>query len=267
MKKSKFVLVSVFVLIIAVALLILAVQVNAQNQSVEDLTERLKQQGVPVKSITVQSRIPFQIEIVLQSSSDGKNTTLDDLWFAQLARREASLAHRIGVKVDSYRLTFVNTKGEIVTWEQNFLHPSDPSQQSFSSTPSKLDDTATKKAIAERLNLSGMTLDQLDVSSSVLRGDSRQIVTLQLSVPDLESANKALPSFLLSLRPLLDDINAKQGTRIAICRMRLVDRQGRVLLNYIWDLETREETSSSVSGLIQWYPRPRPLSSTPYPGP
>lgn len=257
MKNTKRTLLLVCLGIAAVTLAFLAaIEVNAQNQTVEDLARRLKQRGVAVKTVTVLNRIPFQIEIVIQSTSGGKDPTPNDLWFAQLARREASLAHRLGLPIESYQLTLLNSKGEAISWEKNKLLPTEPSQRETSPTSSKLSNEATAKLVREQLNLGGMSLDALEVSSDTALGDNGQKLFVQLSAPDLERANQSLLPFLASLRPLLDNLNAKQGTRIVICWVRLSDRQGNLLLNYVWDVETREETSTAAPGLIKWYPRP-----------
>jgi hypothetical protein len=254
-------------LVAGVLAFIAVVEVNAQNQTIEDLAQRLKQKGVPVKSATALSRIPFQIEIVLQSSSNGKELTPDDLWYTQLARRETALAHRIGINIANYKLTLLNTKGETINWEKNTLFPNEPSQRAVLLTPSRLSDEATAKLTKEQLDLRGMSLEMLDVFSNTTTGDNGQNLIIHLSVPDLMTANKVLLPFLSSLRPFLDNINTKYGTRIVLCWFRLVDRKGNLLLNYVWDVETREETSLSTPGLIEWYPRPSAPSTIPYPGP
>jgi hypothetical protein len=266
MKNNKRTLLLVCLGIVVIVLVFLtALEVNAQNQTVEDLARRLEQQGVTVKRVTVLNRIPFEIEIAIQSASSGKDATSNDLWFAQLARREASLAHRLGLPIESYQLTWLNSKGEVISWEKNKLLPDEPSQRE-SSPPSKLSNETTAKLLKEQLTLGGMTLDKLEVSSDTTLGNNGQKLVVQLSVPDMEKANQSLLPFLASLRPLLDNMNTKQGTRLVICWVRLLDRQGNLLLNYVWDVETREETSAAAPGLSTWYPQPR-TPRTPYPGP
>ena len=186
-----------------------AIEANAQNQTVEDLAQRLKQQDVPVKAVRVLNRIPFQIEIVIQSSSDEKTTPPNDLWFAQLARKEASLAPRLGLPIESYQLTLVNSKGEVINWQMIRVQPIESSQGGVPSTPSGLSDAATAQLIREKLTLGGMSLTSLEVSSDTTLVNNNQKLVMQLSVPDLTSANQSLLPFLSSLRPLLDNLNAK----------------------------------------------------------
>ncbi len=60
---------------------------------------RLKQQGVSVKQVTTIKRLPYEIEIALQSSSSVKHLSIDDNWFMQLVRREATFAYRISTSL------------------------------------------------------------------------------------------------------------------------------------------------------------------------
>ncbi len=252
--------------VIALAFLA-ANEANAQNQTVDDLLQHLKRQGVPVTSITIQSRIPFQVAVVLQSSSDSTILTTSDLWFAQLARREVSLAKRVGLGISKYKLTWLNTSGQVITWEDNTLGSNHPAQWATPLPPPKLSNDATAQLIRAQMDLRGMTLEVLDIVPNTGMGNNGQNLIMQLSVPDLTAANKAVRSFLSRLPAFLDTLNSKNGTSIVICWVRLNDRQGKLLLNYVWDVETRTETSTKVAGLKPWYPVPPGLSQTPYPGP
>ena len=265
------VLMSLVLVVIAGAFL--TVQINAQNQSAALLFQRLTQKGVPVESVAVASRIPFQIEITLQSSSDSQNVTFDDAWFMQLARREATLAYRLGMRVNSYTLTVLNSTGEKIAWEQNYLYPSDLSQQPVTPVVPRVDDAVAERLVAERLRPGDMSLDMLEVSSDATLADGGQILFIQVSVLDLDVANRSLLTFLDSLFRMLDTINAEEGTHLVLCRLRLVDRQGSILLDYVQDLETHQQQWSAVKGLTnEWYPHPPdetpsapPRTSTPTP--
>ena len=243
----------------------LVAQVNAQNQSIEILAERLREKGVPLSDATLVSRVPVEIELVLQSSSAGKELTPEDIWFAQLARREADLAYRIGIQINSYTLTLINSKGEVLQSEKNTVAARDLSQQTILPTSSQLDDVSTEQLVKEELHLSGMSLDALDVSSDALRGMGQSLV-MQLSAPDVATLNSAIPSLLGDpIRNFLGNFNSKHGTRIVICWIRIKDQQGHLLINYVWDVETRTETSLQAEGTIPWYPVPAPTYQTPTP--
>ena len=102
---------------------VLVFEVRAQEDLVVELTTRLNQLGIPLKSIAVDNRLPFQITITLQSTSMGDRRTGDDAINEYMAYREAMLAHKFGLNLDSFILTLVNQQGEIIDWEQRLPRP------------------------------------------------------------------------------------------------------------------------------------------------
>lgn len=248
------------------------VQVNARGRSVDALARRLQDRGVPIKRVGIVSQTPFQIEITLQSSSDNDELTLDDIWLMQLARREATMAYRLGLRIASYQLTVVNTRGDILSSEQNFLYPTEQSQQMASPAVAKIDNATTEKLILDQLDFSGTTLDSLTVTSDPLSPETDKFLEIQLSVPDIGTANKVLAGFMVALPDKLKAINAEKGSRLVLCHLRLTDRQGNVLLNYVRDLETGDTQWHIAEGITHdWFPSPPQqipgLQLTPTPNP
>ena len=249
---------------IGILLTFLVVRASVQNDMVTDLNERLTQQGVPVQSITVQSRIPFQIEIVLETFSDATRITPEDSWHKHLAFREAALSYRFGFRLHSFTLVLVNAQGETVDWDQTYLHPESPSQQPFLSDPSKLDNDATEQLVLEQLDFYGTTVDELKVSTGAGVRNDVQTLEIRLSAPDLLAANKAIPGFMASLFSLLYDINDEsEATQIAICRVWIVDDTDQILLRYLYDLEVGRHTWGIADGVTKdWFPHPEPEHTT-----
>jgi hypothetical protein len=253
---------------------ILAVRVNAQNQSTEILAQRLREKDVPVKDVTLLSRVPYEIAVTLQSASKGNEFMPEDLWHAALARREVALAHRIGIQVDSYTLTLVNAEGEMIYEGIRYLHGGELTQALPTPAPSQLDDVATEDAVRDGLDLYGMSLDSLNVSSDTLRGMGQSLV-LRLSVLDVNAANGAIPPFLAPghIRDEFRRINSEYGTSVVICWIQIRDQLGNLLVNEVVDVETGEEMSSRVEDILPWYPAPvvhpteTPASSTEAPTP
>jgi hypothetical protein len=234
---------------------LLSVRANAQIQSTGILAERLRNQGVPVKAVEIVNGEPGEVEIILQSTSAGSEFAPEDLWYAQLARREASLAHRIGILLDGYTLTQINMRGEILSSGYHNIASDDPSQQSVASALPQLDDEATGVLIGEELELYGLSIASLDVTSGV-QPDVGQRLIMLLSVPDLEAANQAIPAVLPPISYYLDNINSEHDTNVVICWIRIQDQQGNLLVNYIVDLETGTETWSKADDILAWYPSP-----------
>ncbi len=146
-------------------------QLKAQDQQVMELAERLKQRGVPVKHVIVLSRVPYEIEIALQSSSEDDRLSMEDNWFMQLAQREAVLAYRFAVGLDSYLLKIYNAKGALIYSVQTYLHSRDLSQQLVMPGKPGLNDQETKEIIASKLQLSGLSLDVLEVNPEDSNGN------------------------------------------------------------------------------------------------
>ncbi|HWQ03743.1 MAG TPA: hypothetical protein VN452_00130 [Longilinea sp.] len=253
-----------FIFLLSLAIIVigflgfLTINVKGQDQSATDLSERLKLKGVPIKDIIVTNRLPYQVDIVIQSTSENSALSMDDVWYMQLTRREATLAYRIGMKLNNYTLIVINQKGEKISWEQNFLYPGDLSQNLPPIGQSGLDNTATREILMSKLHFSDMNLDTLRVDSETTPGDYGQIVIIQLSTPSLDTANQHLLPFLGSLSKVLDTINADYGTRVVLCHFRLLDDKGNILLDFVQDVETNQKQWSAIKGLTQeWYSHPQ----------
>lgn len=263
----------VLTVIVVLTFLFLAVQVNAQNQTIDDLTQRLKQRGVPIKSIAIKSRMPFHIEITLQSSGPENSQTLDDTnaWFMLLTEREATLAYQFGMRIDSYILSVINSKGEPISQSQQYLYPTDLNQQLSSARLAKIDNITAQKLISERLRLGEMSIQQLEVISDVLPSSRGQILLLELLVTDPSAANRSLAQFMESLHQTLDTLNTSHGARIILCRLKVVDRYGRILFTFMRDLEvgyTKQAAIPELGGTFIRRGPPTPAPTTaPYPSP
>lgn len=252
------ILVLLFVLSLTIGGATYATQkVSAQNQYTSDLAERLSNRGVPVKNVVTLSQFPYEVEIALQSSSSNEQVSIEDNWFMQLARREATLAYRLGTGLKSFTLTVYNAKGELISSTQTFLYPEDLSQKLTTPDQIKVDNVRAKEIIANQLQLSGLSLDLLDVISENAEGFNGQVLLIQVSAKDLDDANISLPTFLSSLFQMLDTINPKYGTYIVLCHVRLLDQTGVVLLDYVRDLESSTTQWYGVEGLYnEWYSQP-----------
>lgn len=224
-------------------------QVNAQKIQVIDFEERLKNYGVPVKYVTVSSHVPYVVEIALQSSSDNDALALDDNWFMQLARREATLAYRHSKRLKSYTLIVYNTNGDVLYSTETYLYPEDLNQNLPIPEKPSISNQQTEKIVRELLLFGELSPDELTVISDPAAEDSGQILSITLTTKDLNSANYSLPSFLDSLYQLLDSVNEKYNTFIVLCHLRLLDGEGKILLDYVRDLESGHTQWTSASSL------------------
>lgn len=238
------------IVIIGITSLFLTARVNAQNQTIDDLTQRLKQRNIPLKSVAIKSRVPFQVEITLQSLGHATQA-LDDTnaWFILLTEREATLAYRWGTRIDSYVLTLVNDKGEQLSQSQQYLYPNDRNQQLGTPTPAQVDNITAQKLIVERLRTGEMSIQRLEVIPDALLESRGQILLIELLVTDAETANRSLAPFMTSLYQTLDTLNTNQGARIILCRLKVLDRHGRVLFTFMRDLEVGYTKQAAIPEL------------------
>lgn len=232
-------------------------QVQAQGDFVSEITARLAQQNVPVKNIAITTRIPFQVEVGVQSVSIGEKVTPDDPSFINIIIREAiAVRNQFNIKLDTIRITIVNVSGNPIYWSD------EPLLQAISSPlPSTMDNTAVAKLIRNQLPLHGMTLNLLDVSSNI---DGVRILKIQLSAQDVQFANKSVPQFMLDLPELIKKLNSEAGLQIAIYKVDVVDAKSQPLLKYTYDLQLAQENWWQADGMSQdWFPHPPPSSNNP----
>jgi len=260
LSKGRFRLVLVILGAVALSLVYLLARSRAQGDVAAYLDAQLKHQGVPVLSVsTNNSQLPIQadVEIVIQSDREGGKSNAEDLWNVFLAHREATLAYRSGYSIKSYAIILKNPRGENIKEGIGFLYPEFTSQQPFHVPPKIMDNETAKKLIVERMDWRGFALDSLEVITGTGSLADIQMAAVQLSTPDIQQANTTLAQFMFSLKPFFESLNAEDGVRIAIVKLRLIDKQGEVLLDYILDMEIDRTSWFMADGVTTtWFPHP-----------
>ncbi|MDP2859650.1 MAG: hypothetical protein Q8P50_16990, partial [Bacillota bacterium] len=226
-----------------------------QDDIVSDLAARLTQQGVPLKSMRVTSRAPFRLEAIIQSESAGREVAPSDPLFTHAVEREVALARRrYSVGIDWVKVVIVNAQGEAIYWSDVPAKalPDDVA------LPGRLADAQVAELVRSQLPPSELQLQELSVS---LDSNGARVLTIRLSARGIEAANRAIPEFSPRGRlfVLVDKINAEQGARIEICRLDVVDAEGRPLLKYVRDVALAQENWWQAPGVTQdWFPHPLP---------
>ncbi len=247
---------------IIILLLIFSVfRVKAQGDLVNELDARLIQLSVPIKSITLDSRIPFQITIVLQSNSLNEQRTNEDAANEYLTEREAMLAHKFGLSLESYVLILINSKGDTIDWAQQFINNQYTYfNPQFLSTSKKLNNQATKTFLIENLDFKGLILDELKVTTGVGSEKNVQTLSIRLLSQDIQTANNIIPDLIGSLIEGLNKVNQESDySMVALFRLWIVDKTGIILLDYIYDFELGKQTWGMAPGVTtDWFPQPMP---------
>lgn len=253
---------SLFVALALGVILLLGVSafvVRSQDDAISRITQNLNTQKVSLKSVEIKDRILFGIEIAITSTSQ----TGQDMWNVQLAYREAALAYRYGLPVGSVKITVIGTNGKQVDWGESFFSSSDPSRIATPPPPSQIDSTAAKDMLVEQvqnLDLVGMKLESIAIAKSQVAGYEGEKALIQLKANNPEIAKREIPLLVGAMRQFVESLN-KDGASITIYQIKVVDTNGQVLLEYLWDLETRTERSTTASGVEPWYPSPKPTTA------
>jgi hypothetical protein len=239
-------------LVVSASVLIFsATRSRAQSDIITDITKQLIQQGVPVKSIDVEKELPLQIKVTLQSDSESDKVMPDDPLSVQMVHRETALIRKQGFSVDTLTIIILNENGEQIFWLETPINPLNVSEQT-----SKLDDKTTTDLVRAKLETYGLQTDIMQISSDK---SGYQILTLDLSVASLEQAKKALPQFITSLYPFLENFNKENGTQIIIAQVNLSDNNEQLLLKYGLDLQLEQENWWKADDLTnEWFPHPAP---------
>jgi hypothetical protein len=232
-----------------------AVKVNAQNQSVTVLTDRLKGRGVAVKNISIISRIPFGIDITLSSSSTSDVATFNDIWSALLVEHETRLAYRIGISVDTYTVRMVNAEGKEISYYKSTLDNNN--SKGPKAISSNLNDGIAKQRVMNSLQLGEIKLNSVEVITDNTFGTEGQILTITGSVPDLAAANRSVVPFVESFKGMLSNATSDSSMYINMCKVRLIDNEGNMILEYAIDADTGAEIFGGAPGLTNsFYPHP-----------
>jgi len=251
------------VILILIFSVLSVMEANAQEDLVTELTARLTRLGVPVKDVIIDSQVPFQITILLQSSTTGDHGTGEDALNKYMAYREAYLADKFGLTLDSFAISLVNVNGDVIGWEQRFLtlRYTNPDF----AAPKNLDNQATETLLREQLDFQGLQIDELTVTAGAGSEQDVQSVSIRLSASSLQAANAAIPGLIGTLISNLSKINqGSDVSLIAVCRLWVADNNGEILLSYLYDLELGMQKWGMAPGVTdEWFPHPVETYSPP----
>jgi len=226
----------------------------------------LKNLGIPIKEVSILSESPMEVQITLQSTSQSEVATVDDMWNKHIAARWAELAYLTGPRVDSYQLHLVNTNGNVIGSEKVFLNSDYPSQHLATVEAAAMDEKAILAILQEQLDFLGMTPILWKAATGGVVRDNTKVIEVDVSTPDIETANRTINLLVPDVSRAVQRINAKTGAQIAIFRLRVIDANNTALVDYILDLETGTEVWSVERGVdANWYPKPAPTRSQPTP--
>jgi hypothetical protein len=253
------------ILIILILSILFVLEVRAQEDLISTLETHLRESGIQVKSISIDSRIPLQITITLQSTTEGEHRTQQDVWDEFLTEREAALAHKFGLQLDSLTLVLINQHGELLDWSLRSLNPRDfpLAYKQFSAGNKTLNEQATAALLRQELNFDGLTVGELSVTRGIGSEQDVQSVSIQLIASSLNAANRTIPNITGFLSQKLDQINQESNySMVAVIYLEIIDENGNNLLTYIYDVQLGKQTWGMAPGITtDWFPQPAPTWS------
>jgi hypothetical protein len=120
--------------------------------------------------------------------------------------------------------------------------------------PFKLDSDATKALLIENMSLFGFSLNDVKI---IQDSDNLRKVNLNMEVPDIQTANNGIQSFVNSLMGEVRLLNLRQNTQIAIYQINLKTSSGELLFNYVNDILLESLISWQCDALTKdWCPHP-----------
>ncbi|GIK55332.1 MAG: hypothetical protein HND44_06570 [Chloroflexi bacterium] len=250
------------ILLIAVTALIILIfnqnQAKAQEDILTELTNRLTEQGVPVKNVqranytTEETNQPqLQISVVLQSTTNSATVAPEDPLYVHMVQREIAIAQKQNeVQFDTVNVTILNSSGSMIYWSDVPVGKLSPTANS------QVDDMTLATMLLDRLSLHGFFLHSLSVSTDT---NGTPVLNIQLDVEDVQTANEQFPPFMFELSQLLEEFNSK-GIQIAICKIEIVNiTQRQVLLKYVKDFQLAQENWWQAETFTkEWFPHPPP---------
>lgn len=235
--------------------LFVANEVNAQRDVVAQLQRRLARKGVQVKSITITKRVPFEVELVLQSESDNQVVSPNDPLFEIIVEHEVAAVAKPFTGIDLIKMTVLNTKATPIFWADVPVKK----LRRFTPTSKSMNETTIGTFIRDQLPLHDLSPNELIVTDGDNGG---KVLSIQLTAKDIQTANNAVPDLITSLRNLLRQMNEEQDAQIAIARVQLIEANGRPLLKYVKDFQLDSESWWQADDLTtDWFPHPPPPSN------
>ena len=161
-KKKRYSTLIISLVIIILTIATFLVVKGWKEKNVNDLEDRLTQLDIPVVEIKTISQQPFQIEITLQSASEDGNATVDDLWNLVMAHRQANLASRIGLHLDSYSIHLIDMNGKTILKDTAYIYTTDIDQTTIGKEV-KLDHEDSIGTVNQELDYGDLKVDLLDI--------------------------------------------------------------------------------------------------------
>lgn len=224
-------------------------QRQANTQVLSNIIQNLKAQNINVVSAGIKQASPLRIKIALDDTGDAMTNAIN----IHMARREAALAYRNGIPVNSVEYSIPGASDPRIWWGESFFYANDQARFGAGFNKTNIGAEQISKDLSPRLDALSKTLivNAIEVIKLPLADNEGKAI----SVAAIAVSSDDIALFLAEARNVIAETN-KTGSNISILRVKIFDPHGRLLLNYFWDEEMKAELSLASPGIDSGRPNP-----------
>lgn len=223
------------------------------------ILERLQEKNVPVKSVALTGQDLNHLEVILQSSSNQPKVAPEDPAYIHAVQREVAMLYdESDFNLDTIRITILDASTEnVLYWGEFAVAMISPLIQTTNIT-ANAQEQLRSWIESHYFDSEDVTLEKLNLTAD----GYGQIMTLDLAASTVESANKAIPHIMNNRWSLTEEIKEKHNLDLSILKIRLLNKDGEILLDYTLDLQLEQENWWMEDNLTtEWFPSPLPAGS------
>lgn len=256
-KKYMWLLGALIILVSLLSLLVFwRVKADRGQQLAEQLSQSLQSEGLPLQSVRVADQSPLTLEITLEySTQDSPERKAEILRDRHAVQWHCTQLNREQFQLGSYIVLIQNHSGQQLSWEQNFLYPSDaddsPKQYS-------LNLVEANDYLRQAFQAGSARVERFELIEEQKDGVPVPTLTIQLVEPDLATLNRELP--MTQIERMIREVNDQKLFPVDICWLEIKGPNGETWVDYLYDYSLSAMNWWIADGVsTEWFPHPAPL--------
>lgn len=256
-KKYMWLLGALIILVSLLSLLVFwRVKADRGQQLAEQLSQSLQSEGLPLQSVCVADQSPLTLEITLEySTQDSPERKAEILRDRHAVQWHCTQLNREHFQLGSYIVLIQNPSGQQLSWEQNFLYPSDaddsPKQYS-------LNLVEANEYLRQAFQAGSARVERFELIEEQKDGVPVHTLTIQLVEPDLATLNRELP--MTQIERMIREVNDQKLFPVDICWLEIKGPNGETWVDYLYDYSLSAMNWWIADGVsTEWFPHPAPL--------
>ena len=229
---------------------------GGQQRILDNISANLTAEGVAVKQARIVAdsgwNPPIVVDYTIQSTSKNDSLAPGDYILVNTVDREVNLAQKSGFTFGAIGVNIINTQGKTIFFERRVVENISDFSAGFNQ-PSSLPNSSVSALLSD-LPAFGLSLKELNVS---LNRDGSHECLFNMQAPDIETANSAIPAFILNASSTLKGLNDSKQAQISIYRVNINLLSGEPVLKYYNDLQMKSQSWwQSDTATKDWFPHP-----------